>query len=93
MLPVVVGERETQKQILLYSALLFLISILPAFLQMLGPLYLLAALVLNGYFLYDAWDIWQDPTPLKTWRLYKYSLIYLALLFVVMGMDRVVFRA
>ena len=92
MLPVVVGDRETQKQILLYSVLLFAITILPVFLQLLGPIYLIFALLLNGVFLYDAWDIWQDPTAIKTWRLYKYSLIYLALLFVAMGMDGVLFR-
>ncbi len=92
MLPVVVGDRETQKQILLFSVLLLVISILPVFLQLLGPVYLLFALILNGIFLYDAWDIWQDPTPMKTWRLYKYSLLYLALLFVAMGMDGIVFR-
>ena len=93
MLPVVVGDRETQKQILLYSVLLFAITILPVFLQLLGPIYLIFALLLNGVFLYDAWDIWQDPTAIKTWRLYKYSLIYLALLFVAMGMDGVLFRS
>jgi protoheme IX farnesyltransferase len=88
MLPVVAGERETHRQILLYSILLFLISVLPVFLQLLGPVYLLLALILNGIFLGQALDIYRKPTNAAVWRLYKFSLLYLALLFLVMGIDR-----
>ncbi|MBV7337932.1 heme o synthase [Chloroflexi bacterium TSY] len=89
MLPVVAGAKETHRQIVLYSILLFLISIAPVFLYLLGPLYLVLALILNGIFLWQAVAIWRLPSNSHTWRLYKYSLLYLALLFVAMGVDRI----
>lgn len=92
MLPVVAGERETHRQILLYSILLFLISVLPAFLQLLGPVYLALALILNGIFLGQALDIYRRPTNATVWRLYKFSLLYLALLFLAMGIDRLFYE-
>ena len=54
MLPVVAGDRETYRQIVLYSVLLFFLSVLPVFLRLLGPVYLVLALVLNGIFLWQA---------------------------------------
>jgi len=93
MLPVVAGESETYRQILLYSILLALISLAPAFLQLLGPLYLLAALVLNGIFCKQAWDIYKTPGNAVIWRLYIFSLLYLALLFLAMGLDRLFYAA
>ncbi len=91
MLPVIAGERETHRQILLYSVLLLLIGVLPFFLQLLGPVYLALALVLNGVFLWQALDIWRKPTNANIWRLYKFSLLYLALLFLAMGIDHLFF--
>jgi protoheme IX farnesyltransferase len=91
MLPVIAGERETHRQIVLYSVLLLLISVLPFFLQLLGPVYLVLALVLNGVFLWQAIDIWRKPTNANVWRLYKFSLLYLALLFLAMGVDHLFF--
>lgn len=93
MLPVIAGTRETQRQILLYSVLLLLVSIAPVFLRLLGPLYLLLALLLNGLFLAYAFAIWRNSTYSHTWRLYKFSLLYLALLFLSMGLDHLIYRA
>lgn len=87
MLPVVAGDRETQRQILIYSVLLALISLAPALLLFFGPIYLVAALALNGLFLWQATDIWRSPNVANIWRLYKFSLLYLALLFLAMGLD------
>lgn len=92
MLPVVAGERETHKQILLYSIVLALFSVVPVFLRLLGPVYLVQALILNAVFIRQAWDIWRTPTPKHIWRLYKYSLLYLALLFVAMGVDHLFYH-
>ncbi|MGL4648980.1 MAG: heme o synthase [Caldilineaceae bacterium] len=91
MLPVVVGEAETHRQILLYSVLLALMSLAPALLQLLGPVYLVAALVLNAIFLKQAWDIYRTPNNTVIWRLYKFSLLYLALLFMAMALDHLFF--
>ncbi len=87
MLPVIVGDRETHRQILLYSVLLLLMSLAPAFLLLMGPVYLAAALVLNGVFLWQTVAIWRNPTNQNIWRLYKFSLLFLALLFLAMGVD------
>ena len=87
MLPVIVGDRETHRQIVLYSVLLLLISVAPVFLRLLGPVYLVSALALSGLFLWYAIAIWRRPTAEHIWRLYGYSLLYLALLFLAMGID------
>lgn len=92
MLPVVAGERETHYQIILYSGLLLLIGIAPVFLGLLGPIYLVMALILNGIFLKNALAIWRQPTSPTILRLYKYSLLYLALLFLAMGIDHLFYH-
>jgi protoheme IX farnesyltransferase len=93
MLPVIAGERETHNQMVLYSIVLFIVSVLPVFLHLLGPVYLVAALALNGVFLWQAVDIRRAPTNGNIWRLYKYSLLYLALLFFAMGVDKLFYTA
>jgi len=92
MLPVVAGERETHQQIVLYSILLLLSSLAPYFLFLLGPIYLGAALLLNGAFLWMAIEIWRRPSNASVWGLYRYSLIYLALLFLAMGIDHLFYQ-
>ncbi len=54
MLPVVAGDEETHRQILLYSVILMLFSLLPVFLRLLGPVYFVLALALNGVFVWQA---------------------------------------
>jgi protoheme IX farnesyltransferase len=87
MLPVIVGEVETHRQIVLYSVLLFLITVAPVFLGLLGPIYLVLALLLSGTFLWYALELRRQPSAHNIWRLYRFSLIYLALIFLAMGID------
>ncbi len=87
MLPVIAGDRATHVQIVLYSILMALTTLAPVFLGLLGPVYLVLALILNAIFLYQAVDILRRPTNSHIWRLYKFSLLYLALLFFAMGVD------
>jgi heme o synthase len=87
MLPVIAGEEETHRQIVLYSVLLLLITLAPVFLGLLGPLYLALAVLLSGTFLWYAVELRRQPSAHNIWRLYRYSLIYLALLFLAMGID------
>ncbi|HEU5088935.1 MAG TPA: UbiA family prenyltransferase, partial [Roseiflexaceae bacterium] len=91
MLPVVAGEGETRRQILLYSVQLVVISVLPALVGMLGWSYGLSAGLLGAIFLWYAVRMQRDHATSTTWGLYKYSLLYLALLFVAMVVDRLVF--
>ena len=91
MLPVVAGDGETKRQILLYTLLMLVLTVLPTPLRIFGLPYLLMALALGALFLRYAVLLWRDGTVAAAWALYKYSLLYLALLFVAMVIDRMVF--
>jgi len=80
MLPVVRGERETTRQIVLYTIALVAFTLVVGF--WLGPVYTVAAAVLGGAFLALAWQLRRDTTPRRAAVLFHYSLAYLALLFV-----------
>ncbi len=89
MLPVVVGERETTYQIFLYTILLITLTLLPVTFNMLSAFYFFAALALGIPFIYLAWKLWRNHTSKQySKRLYKFSQLYLALLFLVMAIDR-----
>ena len=88
MLPVVRGEAETRRQILLYTFIMLAITLMLGALQVVGLFYLVSATVLGAIFLYYAVRMYHDHSHAAAWRLYKYSLLYLALLFVAMGVDR-----
>lgn len=92
MAPNAWGTRETIDQMLWYSILLVALTLLPACIGMLGPAYLVSALVLGGWFLRDAWRVWRQRDSgqwsAPAWKLYKFSLLYLALLFLAMAVDR-----
>jgi protoheme IX farnesyltransferase len=92
MLPVVAGENETTHQIWLYSWGMVALSLVLVPLQAMGLIYLFSAVALGAVFLLRAWQVNQNHTPLKVLRLYKYSLVYLALLFVAMVVDRMVMQ-
>jgi protoheme IX farnesyltransferase len=89
MLPVVAGEAATRRQILGYTLLLVPVT-LALGLVGLGPLYLIAAVVLDGVFLWLAWRLWQTPSKRLARRTFFWSLWYLALLFVAMVVDRLI---
>jgi protoheme IX farnesyltransferase len=88
MLPVVRGERETAYQIWLYAILTALITLIPVLMGELRWFYLIAALVLNGLLLVRSLRLYQTLERSWTLSLYKYSMLYLALLFVAMAVDR-----
>ncbi len=88
MLPVVLGERITVIQISLYAVLTAVVSTLPVFLPRVGPLYLAAAAMLNLYLLLQTFRLYQQPDRPHAKSLFKYSMVYLALLFLVLAVDR-----
>ena len=90
MLPVVKGEAETGRSIVRYSIVLVAASLLPFALGTLGAVYLLAALALGAAFLALAVALARASTPARARRLFSFSLAYLALLFVAMGVDPIV---
>jgi protoheme IX farnesyltransferase len=91
MLPVIAGDAETRWQIVLYTILMFVVTILPTPLQMLGVAYLVMATVLGLVFGYYAVQLYRQGTTASAWGLYRFSLLYLALLFGAMVVDRVYF--
>lgn len=87
MLPVVVGAKETAKSILLHSVTLVTLSILFYTMPGVGLTYLGGALALGVPFLFLAVRVLLNPTKQAALPLYLYSLLYLALLFVVIMVD------
>jgi protoheme IX farnesyltransferase len=90
MLPVVRGDGETARQIVWYSLALLAVTILPFATGSFGALYLGAALGLGAVFLWLAWRLLHDLSRPRAGRLFHYSLLYLALLFVAVALDAVV---
>ncbi len=87
MLPVVRGERETARQILLYALALVGVTLVPFLWGPLGLAYLAAAVALGATFVWLALKLWRERTPKRAATLFHYSLLYLALLFVAMALD------
>jgi protoheme IX farnesyltransferase len=87
MMPVVRGERETRRQILLYSLLLYAITQLPFCAGGFGVPYLAASVALGGVFIAFAVQLYRRADRPSALRLYLYSLLYLALLFGAMVVD------
>jgi protoheme IX farnesyltransferase len=90
MLPVVKGEQETKRQIFLYSLVLFGTTMLLGPIGHMGPVYLATAVVLGGLFVRRALVLWRHGEPDDAWRLFKYSVWYLAALFAAVAADAMV---
>jgi heme o synthase len=90
MLPVVRGERETTRQILIYTVVLVAFTTTPFVWGPLGLAYLAAALLLGGGFLWLALALRRQTSPRRAAVLFHFSLLYLALLFVAMAVDPLV---
>jgi heme o synthase len=89
MAPLVWGERTTMNQMLLYTIVLIAITVLPVAFGEFGAIYLASALVLGGIFLADAIRVRRAANFTQpAWKMYKFSLLYLFLLFIAMAVDR-----
>ncbi|MEP6758441.1 MAG: heme o synthase [Actinomycetota bacterium] len=90
MLPVVRGEDETRRQIFLYSLVLFATTLVLVPIASMGPLYIATAVALGGSFVYRCLQLWREPSDDRSWRVFKFSLLYLAGLFVAVAIDALV---
>ncbi len=99
MLPVVAGARATRRQIFFYTLALLPLSVLPWALHLTGRVYGVAAVALGAWFLVAAWRVLRDAqdtagvsltrdAPAKA--LFRYSLLYLFVLFAALAVDRLV---
>ncbi len=87
MLPVTHGQLHTRLQIFLYTIVLVATSLLPFIIRMSGAIYLVAALLLGAGFIHLAWKIWRDYSDALARRTFRYSIVYLALLFAALLVD------
>ncbi len=90
MLPVVRGARATTRQVLGYSVLLTVFTLVPGLLGVFGLVYTMAAGALGLGLCALAWRLWRAPGPRRAGVLFHFSLLYLALLFVAVALDAVV---
>jgi protoheme IX farnesyltransferase len=94
MAPLVWGNRETKRQMVWYTLVLLALTVLPWTMGALGAIYLAAALALGAALLRGVARVAQAEDHVKpAWSVYKFSLLYLALLFTAMAVDRLLLRA
>jgi protoheme IX farnesyltransferase len=87
MLPVAKGDRETARQIVLYTGVLIAVTLTPAAFGVFGLAYGISAAVLGAVFAWYALELRRTMERVAAVRLFHYSLLYLALLFVAMAVD------
>ncbi len=93
MLPSVASLKTTAQRILVYTVILWGLSILFAPVGEMGMVYLVAALVLGGVFTGMAVKLWLEPTTKLAMRVFTYSITYITLLFGAMALDQFVANA
>lgn len=87
MLPVTHGQQFTRLHILLYSIALLATTLLPYAIRMSGALYLACALVLGGLFISYAWRLYRVYSDALARRMFRFSILYLSLLFAALLLD------
>ena len=87
MLPVTHGDKYTRLHVLLYTAILTAVTLLPFATQMSGMIYLFSAVILDGIFIYYAINIYFHYSDALAKRTFKFSILYLSLLFAALLID------
>ncbi len=90
MLPVVKGDRNTVTQITAYGVLTFIVTLMPFLLPQVGWIYVGTALILNVILLYYCIRLYQHVDRPRASKLFHYSMLYLAILFLMFAVDRTV---
>ena len=88
MLPVVAGARETKKQMLIYTLLLWPLALAPSLIGIAGWLYFALALALSALFTLAAIRVWRDDGERAARQMFAFSILYLFLLFAGLVVDR-----
>jgi protoheme IX farnesyltransferase len=91
MLPNVHGVARTKREMLVYTIVLFVFCIALVPLHIFGPIFLAAAVIVGGWFLFDAIRVFRDEGQSLARGMFKFSLVYLALMCLAAVIDRVVF--
>ena len=90
MLPVTHGVEYTRRHIFIYTVVLAAATLLPFAIGMSGLLYLLAACALDAAFIRYAWRLWRRYSDRLAWKTFRFSIVYLALLFLALLVDHYV---
>jgi heme o synthase len=87
MLPVVQGVHATRKQIFIYTLELVALTLLMPVFKITGSVFLISAVVLGAWLIHTAWKVLQDGGNKVAWKMYRYSSMYLAFLFLALVVD------
>ena len=87
MLPITHGSEFTRLHVLLYTLVLFAGTMLPFISGMSGLIYLAAAVLLSGGFIVYAWKLWREYSEALARKTFRYSIVYLSLLFAALLVD------
>ena len=87
MLPVTHGAEYTRLMVLLYTLILFGVTLLPYATHMSGLLYLVGAVALGGGFVAHGWKLWRDYSDALARKTFRYSIVYLSALFAILLID------
>jgi protoheme IX farnesyltransferase len=90
MLPVVRGETETRRQILIYTVLLVATTLLLPLFRLAGLVYLVSAILLGIGLLHAAWRVWRIPGNKVAFLMYRWSSMYLLFIFLALVVDALV---
>ncbi len=89
MMPIIKGVKYTKLQIVLYSVILFLVTLIPSYIGMFGMVYLYTAALLGAIFLYLSIVLYNEKGHKTAPKLFGYSILYLFLLYTVMPIDKI----
>lgn len=92
MLPITHGVEYTKRQILIYTILLTIVTIVPIFTGMSGWIYGPAALILDGMFLWHAWRLRNPPNEAFAMKTFGFSIVHLSFLFLFLMIDHCIFH-
>ena len=86
MMPVILGKKQTIRNIIRYTFALYLVSLTPYFFKFAGILYFLSAILLGGIFVFFALSL-KEKSKKSATNLFKYSILYLFLLYLILIID------
>ncbi len=89
MLPVVRGEKETRSQIFIYTLELVAVTLLFPVFNVAGAVYVVSAIVLGAWLLHTSWQVLRKQGNKIAWKMYRYSSMYLAFIFLALMVDAV----
>jgi protoheme IX farnesyltransferase len=92
MMPVVATFKKTAAQILGYTVLVAVVSLLFGWSAGMGPLYWVSAAVLGAVFCLYSWRLYREPDEARAMKLFHWSITYVTLLFVAMAADQLIFH-